>query len=664
MLQHPKYRPDIDGLRAIAVLAVVAFHAFPYWLKGGFIGVDVFFVISGYLISTIIYENMDRGTFSFTTFYVRRINRIFPALMIVLVASYAFGWVTLMSDEYKQLGKHIAAGTGFISNIVLWAESGYFDKSAEMKPLLHLWSLGVEEQFYIVWPVLLWIACKRKFNLLTITVLVAGVSFYLNIQGIKNDASATFYSPQTRFWELLCGSLLAWVTLYKKSAFATVRTKIDCWLASALYANKQETDGKTLANVLSFVGLSLLAYGFLMINKELSFPGKWAMIPVFGAILIILGGSKSWVNRIVLSNRIVVWFGLISYPLYLWHWPLLSFARIVENEVPSRNIRIAAVLLSFILAWLTYVLVERPVRLGKKSRVKAIVFVVTMAIVGSVGYITYTRDGLKFRYINEINKGVSQANNYDQNKGYRFDECFLNGNSNKFSDHCSSSGYKNKPLVMIWGDSHAASLYRGFLANGEKFDYDLAQFTSSGCPPVLDFFIANRPGCDHINKFVYGEIKRLKPDTLVLAGYWSMYNGDPIGRWESLDTKKLSKTIQRVKELGIRNIILVGHLPIYTGRQSDMLKRRHLWDKVETRTYRKFNRSAILYDDKIRDVAKLSGINFVSPLAILCDSLGCLIAENSDDIKPFSFDYGHLTEIGSEFLVSKFFEGHFINIIH
>ena len=163
-LLHPKYRRDIDGLRAVAVLAVVAFHAFPNWVKGGFIGVDVFFVISGYLISTIIFESLDKGTFSFSEFYARRIKRIFPALIIVLVACFTFGWFALFPHEYKQLGEHIAAGAGFLSNIVLWKDAGYFDNAADTKPLLHLWSLGIEEQFYIVWPFLLWISWKRKFN--------------------------------------------------------------------------------------------------------------------------------------------------------------------------------------------------------------------------------------------------------------------------------------------------------------------------------------------------------------------------------------------------------------------------------------------------------------------------------------------------------------------
>ena len=159
---HPEYRPDIDGLRAVAVLAVVFYHAFPVWLKGGFIGVDVFFVISGYLISIIIFKNLESGSFRFSEFYGRRIKRIFPALILVLGSCCLFGWFVLFPDEYSQLGKHLAGGSAFISNIVLWDESGYFDTSAEIKPFLHLWSLGIEEQFYILWPLVLWLAWKKR----------------------------------------------------------------------------------------------------------------------------------------------------------------------------------------------------------------------------------------------------------------------------------------------------------------------------------------------------------------------------------------------------------------------------------------------------------------------------------------------------------------------
>ena len=392
-LSHPKYRPDIDGLRAVAVLSVVAFHAFPSWMKGGFIGVDIFFVISGFLISTIIFENLDRGTFSFSEFYARRIRRIFPALILVLTACLVFGWLVLIPDELNQLGKHTLAGAGFVSNFVLWSEAGYFDNSAESKPLLHLWSLGIEEQFYIVWPFVLWLGWKRNFNLLALTTAFAIFSFYLNVKEVKQDALAAFYSPQTRFWELLSGSILAWLTLYKKDYFSKLKLNIDRWLAGAVFQDKGRVVENTLPNIMAFVGCLLLAYGFLVIHKTVNFPAKLAVIPVFGAVLVILAGPKSWINRRILSNKILVWFGLVSFPLYLWHWPLLSFARIIENDMPSRSIRISAVAVSILLAWITVRFFEKPFRSGDhRVGLKLITLSGLMVAIGVAGFILSNGD--------------------------------------------------------------------------------------------------------------------------------------------------------------------------------------------------------------------------------------------------------------------------------
>jgi peptidoglycan/LPS O-acetylase OafA/YrhL len=195
----PEYRADIDGLRGVAILSVVGFHAFPQLVRGGFVGVDVFFVISGYLISSIIFRSLSQGRFTLRAFYARRIQRLFPALIVVLVACFAVGWLTLLANEYKQLGKHIAGGAGFSANLILWSESGYFDPAAELKPLLHLWSLGVEEQSYIAWPLLLFLAWKRRLSLLSLTLFVIAVSFWLNVSTSRTNPVAAFYSPIPRF---------------------------------------------------------------------------------------------------------------------------------------------------------------------------------------------------------------------------------------------------------------------------------------------------------------------------------------------------------------------------------------------------------------------------------------------------------------------------------
>jgi peptidoglycan/LPS O-acetylase OafA/YrhL len=207
------YRPDIDGLRAIAVVVVVLYHAFPNLLPGGFVGVDIFFIISGYLISSVLFQSIHSNSFSIFDFYSRRIRRIFPALSLVLLATGVFGWFALRADEFAQLGKHIAAGAGFVSNLVLWGESGYFDAAAESKPLLHLWSLGIEEQFYFFFPLVLWAAWKLKQNLLVVTAVIATGSFIWNLYQYSRDTTALFYSPQTRFWELMIGAILAYITV-------------------------------------------------------------------------------------------------------------------------------------------------------------------------------------------------------------------------------------------------------------------------------------------------------------------------------------------------------------------------------------------------------------------------------------------------------------------
>lgn len=464
-LSHPKYRPDIDGLRAFAVLAVVGFHAFPNWVRGGFVGVDVFFVISGYLISTIIYENLDKKTFSFYEFYSRRIRRIFPALILILVFSFSFGWFTLLADEFKLLGKHIAAGAAFVSNFALWREVGYFDTSAETKPLLHLWSLGIEEQFYIVWPFLLWLAYKSRINILFLTVFIALVSFLLNVFGINSDATATFYSPQTRFWELLCGSLLAWLTLHGRVALPYLHPMIERLIPASTHNSSRKF---FVHDFISLVGFALLAFGLLYIEKEFPFPGKWAVLPVIGTILIISAGPTAWCNRALLSNKVAVWFGLISFPLYLWHWPLLSFARIVSGEVPNRGIRIAAVALSIALAFLTYRFIERKIRFGGSNNLKVVVLLLIMFIVGFVGYNTYDRDGLSFREVVRINHTPLSSVQDGGDGGNTVSDCGISDEKvSKLFGVCAKDKRGNVHLALM-GDSKAHSLYNGLVRTSNE----------------------------------------------------------------------------------------------------------------------------------------------------------------------------------------------------
>ena len=455
------YRSEIDGLRAFAVLSVVAFHAFPSWLKGGFIGVDVFFVISGFLITSHIFEKLDKGNFSFTDFFGRRIRRIFPALILVMACSLAFGWFALLADEYQQLGKHVFGGSIFLSNFIYWDEAiSYLTNSNDTKPMLHLWSLAVEEQFYIVWPFILWAVWKGRFNLLSITVLVAVISFYLNLKFVKSHPIETFFWPIGRFWELLSGSIAAWLILYKAEALSNLKLWFDKYLVKIVRSKDFSADGSTTSNLMSFFGLLLLTYGVIRINESLSFPSKWALIPVLGAVLIIASGSKAWLNRILLMNPIAVWFGLISYPLYLWHWPILSFFNILEGQFPNRELRIGAVILSVLLAWLTYKLIETPFRRKIKSIFSSLFLIFGMIIVGSVGKWIDLHNGISERleiFLLENERSFSQINSAAKIK--QTDVC-RKVFSSLDRGLCVYEG-DSSPTILLFGDSHALHFYRG-----------------------------------------------------------------------------------------------------------------------------------------------------------------------------------------------------------
>jgi len=482
-LTHPKYRPDIDGLRAIAILPVVGFHAFPNQIHGGFIGVDIFFVISGYLISTIIMGSLERDSFNLAEFYIRRINRIFPALLLVLMACFAFGWFTLLADEYKQLGKHIVGSAGFISNYMYGVESGYFDNAAETKPLLHLWSLGIEEQYYVVWPLLLWFVWKKKFNLLIVILLVALISFGLNIAKVSGGHFVeAFYLPQTRFWELLIGSVLAETTLHHRNMFAGAKHQLDVWLGKIAYAHVPEANGKTLRNVSSLLGAAFLVVGFALITRERSFPGWWAILPTLGTVLIISAGTQAYFNRIVLSNRVLVWFGLISFPLYLWHWPLLSFAHIINGETPPISIRIAAILISVLLAYVTYKLIEKPIRLSKYSQAKSILLIILMIIVGYGGYYLYRQDGLSDRSsIRKVSVQLEDLKiNMERGQGWYCQE-------DRFKDANCYFNAGAIPTAVVIGDSHSTRMYLGLKELYKQKGVYLANFGGGGgCPPFLN----------------------------------------------------------------------------------------------------------------------------------------------------------------------------------
>lgn len=636
---HPKYRPDIDGLRAVAVLFVVCFHAFPGFMKGGFIGVDIFFVISGYLISTIIVNNLNAGTFSFLEFYQRRIRRIFPALALLLIAVFIAGWFILFPDDYAIIGKNIAGGAGFVSNLLYMVQDNYFGAGAITQPLLHLWSLGVEEQFYLIWPVLLWFAHRQKWPIARMTAFIAAASFIYGIYIIRHDYQAAFYSPLARFWELMCGALLAVNT---KDFLPAWRKNLDASLSKLL---RRAPDSGTLRHVQSILGALMIVAVAFALKGEKDFPGWWAALPVLSAVLIISAGPDAWFNRAVLSRRVMVWFGLISYPLYLWHWSLLSFARITSDVKTPSEIRWAMILLSILLAWLTYRFVEKYLRFGAHGRTKAVALLLAVIAIGGVGYHAYSNGGWPGRYPKIIADIIHRPRDYKIS--YRHETCFLNLEK---QDHtafksCEVLPSKSDKTVLLWGDSHAAHLYPGY----RSFYGDSVRFlqrNGSGCPPLMDMDFSDYPNCRAMNDDVMALVQKEKPQKVILAAIWGNY-----------DWRRLTDTVARLRAAGVQEIDVIGPVPGWQETLPIQLYKIHKKNPQQDLPLRMttgLHSGFMQLDDQMADFTRENHINYISPRHILCNAEGCLTRLGDNNESLTAWDYGHLTEKGSEYLVSGF----------
>ena len=648
-LSHPKYRADIDGLRAIAVLSVIGFHAFPSFFQGGFIGVDVFFVISGYLISMIIFDSLERNSFSFLDFYSRRIRRIFPALILVLVTVYVFGWFALLADEYQQLGKHIAGGAGFISNFLFLGESGYFDNAAETKPLLHLWSLAIEEQFYIVWPLLLWLAWKKRLNLLIITIAVGIISFVINLWMVRNNLSIAFYSPQTRFWELLMGSVLAYMTLHEKAILPTFQQWLYKLFGHMSYKQAHEIDYDTLRNVQSTIGFVLIALGVLVITKDRHFPGWWALLPTIGTVLIISAGKFAWINRVVLSSRILVWFGLISFPLYLWHWPLLSFMRIIESQVPSIVMRVTAVAISIVLAWLTYRLIERPIRIGKQDKFKTIMLLTLMVVIGYIGYNTYKNNGFDFRsatqlkFLNEGDIGHEEFHKYPLSKSYLCTPANIEKEALLWNDsvRCLQSKQNEPVTLALIGDSHAEHLFIGLAE--QLTETNIAFYIKSSLP------YGDQKEFENIFKYVISD-KNIK--TVVLTGFWNQRPG-AVAIDKALKIK-ISNAILKLKEAN-KKVFITDDVPNFSfAPQLCKYSRRfsYMNNCIDDGNY--FSKQYDNYYPVLQEIQKeISGVEMIHTAKYFCQNGFCSMAKNG---KLFYRDNHHLNINGSKYLGRKIVE--------
>jgi peptidoglycan/LPS O-acetylase OafA/YrhL len=635
-----KYRADIDGLRAVAVLSVMVFHAFPTTLKGGFTGVDVFFVISGYLITTIILENLGAEKFSFFEFYTRRVRRIFPALLVVLIACLVAGRFALLPDEVTALGKQTAAGAGFVSNLLLWSEAGYFDTDAIRKPLLHLWSLGIEEQYYIVWPLLLSSLWKRgKKSLVPVTTLLGLASFALSVWQAKADPVAAFYSPLTRFCELFIGSALAYLTVVRGS--------------------KLKVGG---GHVQSLLGLAMLGAGMVLITKDRLFPGFWALLPTVGAALIIAAGADAWPNRMILANRAMVFIGLISFPLYLWHWPLLSFATIINDELPSRQVRAGLVVAAIPLAWLTYRLVERPIRFGAHRGQAVRVVFLLMVATGLLGLFTpaFLRPSFsaaQSAQVMQLSKVSALRNDMKTMYGER--SCMKWSKDQTvdmfLQNGCVDVKHPELPTAFLIGDSLSGSLAEGLRPLMEARKLNLLQVSTGWCEPTMTDETDRT--CGAINKMVLEKVGSTHPDVVVFTTNWLVASVPAF--YVGPDYRAhLTGYLATLRRAGAKKVFVVGMVPTWKSSLPSVLTRNFVMrDRpIPARTFEGVQADSLAMDGRMRSMNLPDGVTYLSVKDVLCNEAGCLTAVGPNLESDLTvWDYGHLMPHAARFVCDALF---------
>jgi peptidoglycan/LPS O-acetylase OafA/YrhL len=652
------------------VLAVVGYHFFPAWVKGGFVGVDIFFVISGFLIGGILLDALRDNTFSLLDFYARRLRRIFPALILVMAATLVFGWFALLPDDYQNLGKHTAGGAGFIANFLFWREAGYFDVAAERKPLLHLWSLGVEEQFYFVFPLFLWFLWAKGWRTLTFLLLFLFVSFAANLAVYKKYAAFDFYMPITRFWELAAGALLA--LAQRKPLFDTLSRaflRLDALLSKLCFERERpESKGLLLRHWrhgLSILGILMLTIAVFK-TKMARFPGKHALWPVLGALCVIAAGigqttRRGWLNRL-LAWRPVAAVGLISYPLYLWHWPLLAYARIILGEMPDRGMRIGLFGLAFVLAALTYWGIERPIRFGKGAPgVKAIALALCLFILGGMGAAVYWQDGMrtqrdmeKYLPIMDALQPIGQDNNWSA----RLDACRERFALAKMDipalQGCLYHDAGGQSTTLLLGDSHAFYPFDGIAEFNARIGVNTLMLHSgvnSRKPPEQQ-----KAELDRLLRLI--DLKSVAKVFIIERGMIYLAGKDiDVPKLEIINAlgeegfyQRLQSLADQLRAMG-KAVFIVAENPVLHTNIKDMMDTQPLRPSKPPKPE---SRAAVLrHQEKyLNALNRIQGATVIHVLDAFCPGEDCLLFDENG--LPLYSDDDHLSRwVGGRFLVER-----------
>lgn len=632
------FRQDINILRAIAIISVVLYHFKIPFFNAGFIGVDVFFVISGFLMTKIIYEKYINDTFSIFSFYLDRAYRIIPALLVLLVFMMFFAWFVLFPLEYKQLTKEIIAAISFTSNLLFFKQSGYFDASAEELYLLHTWSLSVEWQFYIIYPILV-ILCLKFFHikflryiLLSLFVLSLLISIFLTAK----YPSASFYLIPTRAWELLAGAMIY---------LFPMNIKLD---------NKYK---------IQFLGLMIIILSLIFLNNKLLWPSYWAMLPVFGAYLFIISENQ---EGLLSNSKILQFLGNTSYSIYLWHWPIFIWFN-MNLWLSSFEFIILAIILSILFGWVSTITVEKyflNIKKRNTSKFKLSVYLILLCSLLLPAIYIYKNNGIEsnIRTINTSEKKefleyYEKLHKEGLREAYMLKCDFYDNDLERrkveISRECTNSDLMLKDSIFVWGDSHAQALSYGIRneIKNRKLSFDFYQVATSGCPASLT--INPRTGkidnnCKLSNEFALKEIERIKPSIVIIAqaNYHEEVN------WEEIAVV--------LKEKGVKEIVVFGPVPQYKPSLPSVYVRK-AWELNSEYVKTGLDAKILDTNNLMNEKYRISNfLHYISPINYLCNNEGCKVVLNKENRDLMLVDYGHLSPNGSlvigSFLFDEFYK--------
>ena len=623
------YREDIDWLRAIAVLSVVAFHFEAPAVFGGFVGVDIFFVISGYLITGIIQSEVRSGSFSFARFYERRVRRLLPALyaMVALTAIPSFYY--LLTSERQEFFRSVAAVVTFTSNFFFLAQTGYFDHAAVEKPLLHTWSLAVEEQFYLALPVLLWLLLRGRGGRWRLPIALGALSvasFALCVWLMRTDRSAAaFFMSPPRAWEFLIGGMVA------VDGFPVLRNAM-------------------LRRSARAVALVLLAIPVFSLRQGPGFPGFNALLPCIGAALFICSGVgvPSLPRHRFSPLEIVRFFGRISYSLYLWHWPLFAFARFSKSSLTLGPFdKIALFALTVAISFLTWRFVEQPFRRGPLLPTRRAAFGIAGA--GTAVLLAASLAGIGFgNTATEADRSAERLdayNNYGYQPLYRYGSCFVQSFA-AFDDKCLAMA-QGKSNVLLWGDSLAAHYFHGLEKTADKQRVNILQATQAACMPTLAAASQGVASCRQFAARMETFFAENKPDLVIMSADWGEYARG--SRFDGM-IADLRQTVARLTAAGMR-VVLLGPPVQFRSRLPSMLMRAEL-RHAELRADDFVLPDIFAFDARMREaLPPRDKFAYVSVVNAVCPARQCPLTIGED--VPLAWDHAHLTAEGSEYVIER-----------